>query len=104
MAAVTELTTAMRMAESIDYDPRTLPPDTERYSLCPVLPIGAENLPGKVAAQGSAVAEQPTRRRRALDCDLARRDDARHGGRAARSFRMARCRVLRDGGSPPAWR
>jgi len=55
-------------------------------SLCPVLPIGAENLPGKVAAQGSAVAQQPTRRRRALDGDLARRDDARHGGRAARGF------------------
>ena len=51
-------------------------------SLCPVLPIGAENLPGKITAQGSAVAQQPTRRRRALDCDLARRDDARHGGRA----------------------
>jgi hypothetical protein len=55
-------------------------------SLCPVLPIGAENLPGKITAQGSAVAEQRTRRRRALDCDLARRDDARHGGRATRGF------------------
>ena len=55
-------------------------------SLCPVLPIGAENLPGEITAQGSAVAQQPTRRRRALDGDLARRDDARHGGRAARGF------------------
>jgi hypothetical protein len=54
----------------------------ESTSLQPVLPIGAENLPGKSTAQGSAVAEQPTRRRRALDCGLARRDDARHGGRA----------------------
>jgi hypothetical protein len=44
--------------------------------------IGAENLPDMITAQGSAVAQQPTRRRRALDCDLARRDDARHGGRA----------------------
>jgi hypothetical protein len=51
-------------------------------SLCPVLPIGAENSPGKITAQGSAVAQQPTRRRRALDCDIARREDARHGGRA----------------------
>jgi hypothetical protein len=70
-------------------------------SLCPVLPIGAENLPGKITAQGPAVAEQPTRRRRALDCDLGRREDARHGGRANPGMRMTRCRVLRYGGSPP---
>lgn len=38
----------------------------------PVLPIGAESLPDKITAQGSAVAKQPTRRRRALDCDLDR--------------------------------
>ena len=75
-------------------------------SLCPVLPIGAENLPGKVTAQGSAVAQQPTRRRRALDCDLARRDDARHGGRATprlTAWRGAGCCVTaghhRPGGS-----
>jgi hypothetical protein len=73
-------------------------------SLCPVLPIGAEVLPGRITAQGSAVAEQPTCRRRALDCDLGRREDARHGGRAIPGFRMARCWVLRDGGSPLAWR
>jgi hypothetical protein len=35
-------------------------------SLCPVLPIGAEILPGEITAQGFAVAQQLTRRRRAL--------------------------------------
>jgi hypothetical protein len=43
-------------------------------------------LAGKITAQGSAVAQQRTRRRRAPDCDLARRDDARHGGRATPRF------------------
>ena len=64
-------------------------------SVFPVLPIGAESLPGEITAQGSAVAEQPRRRRRALDRDLARRDDARHGGRAScgltHSMRVACC-------------
>jgi hypothetical protein len=52
-------------------------------------------LPGKITAQGSAVAQQPTRRRRALDCDLGRRDDARHGGRATPgcAWRAAECSV-----------
>jgi hypothetical protein len=42
------------------------------------------------------------RRRRALDCDLARREDARHGGRATPGLCMARCRVQRFAGPPPA--
>src|SRR5580700_10283162 len=74
---------------------------TQLPPLCPVLPIGAENLLGKITAQGSAVAQQPTRRRRALDCDLARREDARHGGRASRGFHMARCRVCVTAGHHP---
>ena|SRR5262252_4469580 len=32
------------------------------FRFSPVLPIGAEHLPGKITAQGSAVAQQPTRR------------------------------------------
>src|SRR5215469_5920795 len=35
-------------------------PDVTAPTLCPVLPTGAENLPGKITAQGPAVAQQPT--------------------------------------------
>jgi hypothetical protein len=66
-------------------------------------------LPGEVTAQGCAVAQQPTRRRRALDGDLGRREDARHGGRATPpvfAWRGAGCCVTaghhRPGGSGDA--
>jgi hypothetical protein len=56
--------------------------DGEATSLYPVLPIGAEVLPGKITVKGGACAIADATGGSALDCDLARRENARHGGRA----------------------
>jgi hypothetical protein len=70
----------------------------------PVHPIGAKNLPGKISVKGRRLRRSPgdATGGSALDGDLARREDAWHGGRATPGFCAARCRVQRYGGSPPA--
>ena len=56
--------------------------------LCPVLPIGAKNLPGKISVKGRRLRRSPgdATGESALDGDPARREDAWYGGRATSDF------------------